>query len=388
MKKMEDFKHTFYLLELENLLCVKKISNSKDYNELIYHYISLQNHNIKSILNCFCPVLRLLLALVSLVYVTICFVVSLFKCINNTPPNIVKGRTYYLFFHRLFLQRLISSGLYDQSEFFINGGVIKDLSKYDLKDKIVVDYKKYITANDVCYALLMSYQTIWKYYYDYACYFPIYKVWEYYEAYRAMYKLLEGCEIVYCNQYDRWGMLFDRLSVVKTTQVQHGINYTKVFAKLMHVDVFYAINKKAGEELLDSTIGSHPVVKYMKPTIVLFDIPKNSKFSVLIVSHICVIEHEKKIFELIKNIGGFNVYVKKHPWLQDDTPYKGLQEKYGFIYITDYRFPRVDCVISYISTLAYEYEMFSIPVYMYNQDLKLDMNDLQLFLECVKDNVQ
>jgi hypothetical protein len=117
-------------------------------------------------------------------------------------------------------------------------------------------------------------------------------------------------------------------------------------------------------------VEGNPTLKFLKPTIRLTKC-SGSKKKVLIVS--CITFYDREV-EILKDLKGLDVevYLKAHPGLTNDACYRKIQKEYGFNYITENIFPKVDFVISYDSTLAYEYMAWNIPVYMYEPEEKYD----------------
>ena len=54
--------------------------------------------------------------------------------------------------------------------------------------------------------------------------------------------------------------------------------------------------------------------------------------------------------------------------------------------IEDKKFPKVDFVISYYSTLAYEYLAYDIPVYMYMTKEEFDAKEMMVRLKKCNEN--
>ena len=104
-----------------------------------------------------------------------------------------------------------------------------------------------------------------------------------------------------------------------------------------------------------------------------------SDFTVLIISNLAEIDKETIALQIFKDIKNVNILLKKHPTESIDG-YKSYQDKYGFTIVPDDCFPEANLVISYFSTLAYEYSAHRIPVYMYSECIDIFMMK-QLFYE-------
>ena len=207
--------------------------------------------------------------------------------------------------------------------------------------------------------------------------FPAYRLWELCIVAKGLEKISQTKDLFFSNQCDRWALLFDKLPSRSKTLLQHGIDldYGGKLVKLKHIDKFYAISNGSWQNSYKYLLDCKPNLHIMNPTIELTDVD-NSKFSILIVSHIIYFEIEKSIVEALKDLP-VQVYVKKHPTVKDDAVYRELQSKTGFNYITDSMFPKVDFVIAYESTLAYEYMNYDIPVYMYGSEKECSINELK-----------
>lgn len=181
-------------------------------------------------------------------------------------------------------------------------------------------------------------------------------------------------QIVYANMSDRWTCLFSHMEGMEKVLLQHGIigrGPSEIPRGLLgSVDRLYLISdvflpyfqhgmKHIGEiRKIQSAFAPVPCEK------------KVGTVSVLLVTNPSVdFQKEKNILErMLQYPERFDVYLKPHPRFPFDSYYE-LQKTYDFRLIEDKTFfPAVDAVVSYESTLAWEYESCNTPVYYYDHD--------------------
>ena len=198
---------------------------------------------------------------------------------------------------------------------------------------------------------------------------------------------LEDKEVVFSNQKDRWVILFDSLKFQKLTKLQHGTNILKGYRNInlssfykfvskhnsyalksyymiRNVDRLVCFTDKEKDHVLIGEFENYPsiieIIGYN------FRLKENKSLSVnnnsvlIIANPDIYIENEIEIIECF-NKAGFNIFIKNHP-LCSDNYYKELLDKCSIVYDT------IDCdiVISYYSTLGYEYESVGKKVYYYD----------------------
>lgn len=373
--------NNLYLRELDNALALGRHKTIRSYNKDVYKYLGIPKGVLSTILDICFPVVQFLIVVCSFLFVLSKFLLSEFKLLyNKTAEYKIEGENLFLFFLPLFYGRCKSAELFDDSKYWIPGGVI-DSNKYNLTGKVIINYKSVLNWRDYYKVLNLSLCTIKEYLIKYDCYYAIYKVWNYYETYIGLSKLSKDNNIYFSNQCDRWAIMFDAIPSRTKTLIQHGIaSHTIVCpAQLSHIDILYAISRHTSDDMFFSILNCKPELKYSKPTLALTEIPKK-RLTVLLVSHILYLEYEKRILKLLSN-KGVEIYLKKHPEVKNDRCYLDLKDQYGFYYITDAFFPKVDAVISYQSTLAYEYMMYDIPTYIYDQSAEINLDEIDEFLK-------
>ncbi|MRF60478.1 hypothetical protein [Citrobacter portucalensis] len=182
-------------------------------------------------------------------------------------------------------------------------------------------------------------------------------------------------EIVSSEHYDRWAVLIDVISGKKKnryTLVQHGSlkaldsNAYLAFQipyKLKHVGkivVFDELEYKFfSDKILDPSLTEIIEVEYSKPELSLSQVT-SSQLTLLFIGHsLCEKEQLRICSQINRKINNCTIYYKEHPKARASLEVRN----FNFNFITDDRFfPDVDIVISYPSTLAYQYEEKGIPV--------------------------
>lgn len=182
-------------------------------------------------------------------------------------------------------------------------------------------------------------------------------------------------KIVSSEHYDRWAVLIDIISGKRQnryTLVQHGslkaLDSSAYLAfqipyKLNHVGkivVFDEVEYKFfADKILDPNLAEIIEVEYSKPKLYLTEVTSN-QLKLLFIGHsLCEKEQLKICSQINKKINNCTIYYKEHPKARASLDVRD----FNFNFITDDRFfPVVDIVISYPSTLAYQYEEKGIPV--------------------------
>lgn len=173
--------------------------------------------------------------------------------------------------------------------------------------------------------------------------------------------------ICFANHYDRWAVLFDNLDVPEKTLIQHGILSEEITppTKLKTINRLYCYNQKEADVFFNNVISSRCDVNFIKLSLELFDIPRNGRTSVLFLSCLPItFEIERECMEKLQD---FDLILKPHPVFPIKV-YLDLRKNLNFNLIEDSTlFPKVDLVVSYKSTLAYEYQSSGIPVIFYEK---------------------
>lgn len=358
---------------------LKTGSSNIKFNHYMFRLMGIRNKLIILILDILSPFIYLFNIIFSCVYFTIRLLLSFVNYQDVRDDKQLDFDEIYLFFFNYFTDRCKSARLYDKSKYYIIMPSI-DTKFVNLPGKSIIDYRKYVEKCDSlfiyyrCFSTLLSY-IIW----DHSLCF-IHKAWEYYEMEVALKRIAKSSTMVFCNQSDKWALLFDSIPSDSKILLQHGVVSTwgKTPYRLKNIDIFYSMTRDTWKDAYEVILECNPRLVFMEPTIELFDTHAEG-FKVLIVADIVQLDTEKEILKLLSSNKNVIVYLKKHPALVNDQCYRDLQKEYCFNYITEKQFPKVDFVVSYYSTLAYEYLSYNIPVYIY-QD-KDDFNKDIMMLE-------
>lgn len=221
-------------------------------------------------------------------------------------------------------------------------------------------------------SVLLHFQVITSMGYD--KYFLSFKAYEWCLTDYALRHVALDVELVFSSICDRMSILYDNLPHRNKTLIQHG---TMHFVGNNGGSRYMTWNNELGFYVWNSLYKSSPSTVYcftpddkialsssvianspnyiyisygFKPTF------KPSKKSILIVGNIAVFEREESL--LLEHLQDLDIdlYLKGHP-VYSDNLYNAFRKKYRFHYIEalSSKYPDVDLVISYDSTLAFEY---------------------------------
>lgn len=383
---MRGHKNSLYLQGHDNIRFLTRTDDScRNTNHYMYKLIGIRKHVIISFLDILSPFLYILNVVFSLSYFVFKFLSGIVLYRRKPLIEVADIDTIYLFFFNHFIDRCKCANLYDRSRYYVLMPSI-DKKFVNIHEKTIIDYKAYLNSADSFSIFFRSLSCLSEYVLKERTHCLVHKAWEFYELQVALEKIAKNSSLVFCNQSDKWALLFDNINSKKKILMQHGVasKWGKTPYRLSHVDIFYSMTQSTWQDAYKTILDCQPELRFMQPTINLFDTCSDS-FNVLIISDIIQFEIEKRIVETLFEYKDLKIFVKKHPSLINDECYKSLQKEYDFTYITDNRFPKVDFVISYYSTLAYEYMAYDIPVYMYNDVNDFSMNGLLDSLNTVKD---
>lgn len=348
----------------DNLRFLTMTDNSIiSFNHYMYKLIGIKSSRIILLLDILTPIIYVLNVIVSFFFFFYKFISNIIQYKKNDHE--IQPGSIYLFFCNYFTDRCKSANLYTSSQFYvIMPGINHNF--VNIPEKTIIDYKSYLTKSDAFFIYFRCLKCLCQYVLLDHSHCLIHKSWEYYELEIALRKLCKDCDLYFCNQSDKWALLFDSIPSKSKTLLQHGLASTlgRVPYRLKNISKFYSITKSTWKDAYENIFDCNPELVIMDPTIELYQTNDN-KFRILIVADIIQLENEVNMLKNLSKFTCLEIYLKKHPSLQNDKCYRQLQSKYNFIYITEKKFPRVDFVISYYSTLAYEYMAYDIPVYMY-----------------------
>lgn len=220
--------------------------------------------------------------------------------------------------------------------------------------------------------------------FGYNIYFLSYKAFEWCITDYALRNIPENVELVYSYICDRFAIMIDKLPHQQKTLIQHG---TMHFGNKTVEIPYLEFHTERGFYIWNSLYKSSPSTVYCYTEIDEWAlsnsvIANKSKFihigygfvpafkpekkSVLIVSNYYIFaRREEYIIKQLQDLD-IEIYLKNHP-SHSNSLYNDMKSKYRFNFISglDTSLPAVDMLISYDSTLAYEYASIGIKVLYY-----------------------
>ena len=361
-----------YIDSIENAL--RNVPNALFFNTYILKRIGLPEWMIKGILSCQ-TLVYYVIWLLSFVVCSLDFLRETFRNVLNSKngKESLENEDVMLFFTHLFWSRSQASGIFERSKYWLLSPEIKS-NEFDLSSKVIIDYRQYSTLqkcwNAYTLSLAVLFQLLFK---KERLFIKMFGVYQYHFCQICMVDIVKNNNIYFSNQSDRWALMFDTIPSRKKVLLQHGIDSDQyeIPHKLKHIDIFYAISKSSWQNSYYSNLDCKPDLRFMNSTIQLEKM-ETSHFLILIISNLAEIKNEERALQYIKGLKNVDIYLKKHP-TESIECYKPYQMKYGFNFVQDNCFPKVDFVISYFSTLAYEYSAHDIPVYMYTNVVDLEI---------------
>ena len=213
---------------------------------------------------------------------------------------------------------------------------------------------------------------------------------------RAIRRIPYNVELLFANQKDIYAPLLDNLPHNKKSLIQHGTEIVMVNPnnigepyyrfieeggywvnnmpfKYKHLSQVYVFTKKELKALSKSILNTLPKITFVGYSLKGFNENLKGDKAILIVGYYDLFyERETKLIELLQN-KGIKIYLKNHPVFPDSV-YDGLLSLYDFKLLSGQRFPKVDYVFTYCSTLALEYEELGAKIIFYD---KMDDATLQ-----------
>lgn len=330
---------------------------------------------IRVIFNLFLPVVMFVMDLYLPIKYTLCSLLRNRKQLNADRVFLGHDRRLYTISKRI--------GLIKPDDIWLR--FLSDT--YDLPQTTrIVDVLDYVTVREIIKSSIQSFlihiRTIFTIGYNH--YFLSYKSFEWCMEDYAMRHIPIDTELVYSYICDRYAILIDKLPHKQKTLIQHGPMH---FGNKT-VDIpFYEFHPERGFYIWKGLYKSSPSIVYCftetdkwalsnsvlanKPQFVFMGYGfkpsfRPSKKSVLIVSNYYIFaDKEERIISQLQNLD-IEIYLKNHP-SHSDSLYDEMQSKYRFSFIRglDTELPAVDILISYDSTLAYEYASIGTKVLYY-----------------------
>lgn len=197
--------------------------------------------------------------------------------------------------------------------------------------------------------------------------------------------------IYFINQKDRWAYLEDHILCEQKTLIQHGSEVLNCSKEKVELCGLLTLKEGGSTQCLPYryrtltrviTLSSNEIAALMQsivdctPEFIVggynFETYPlgTDKYTVLIIAYSGIyLDTESKIIEGCQNLS-IELYVKNHPTQSNDYYYK-LLDKYKFHFLTEQKFPQVDLVVTYDSTLAHEYKSIGIEV-LYHTELSVE----------------
>lgn len=201
--------------------------------------------------------------------------------------------------------------------------------------------------------------------------FRTFNSFEFFLLYYVLRNISPDITLCFCNQMDRYAILFDHAPQNNRVLFQHGIEASTADwpVKFERTDTVYVLSMEETVNLFRAAFKVKPTHIYqLKPTIDLTNMSDDGNFKILIVGFpgYLLFEKESAIVKAFAQ-DGFTVYLKPHPGKEDMTTYLNLEKEYeNCKIILEKLFPDVDTVCSYRSTLAVEYQAHGKFVMMYD----------------------
>lgn len=359
---------SLYYLHFENIKKYLSRVQGKNQSVVFNRVPLLRNIHTKWIQNVVYRICTILEPFVSLIIVTaLLFPWCVMSVIKRRQPL---SDTLYIDNCPLLKGRTVSAGKYEES---IDWLYSFDVNKKDWdRTKRCHSLFEYVTILNVLQSYVLSVisilgaQTKLKFKFV----FRTFNSFEFFLTYYFLKNIPQETTICFCNQMDRWAILFDHSPQKNKVLFQHGIEMPTADwpVKFEHTDTVYVLSMEESELLFKAAFKVRPPnVFLLKPTIELTPMVGDKNFKVLIVGYPSYLRFEKEL-AIVKAFAkeGNSVYLKPHPGKEDMTTYLNLEKEFpNCKIILERMFPDVDVVVSYRSTLAVEYQALNKSVFMY-----------------------
>lgn len=224
---------------------------------------------------------------------------------------------------------------------------------------------------------------------------------------KAICRIPNNVELVFANQIDSFATLFWRLPHYNKTLVQHGseivlenplnigtdlYQYHKQYGfwsyklpvRYKDVTRVYCFTEKERIAMSSDVLNCDPEVYYVGYSLKQFNENLAGDKAILIVGYYSLFNKKEEELITFFQGSGIKIYLKNHPVFPSSV-YNQMRDKLVFELLDGPRFPKVDYVFSYGSTLALEYENLGARVILYNY---MDENKLRSTLEEVINSLQ
>lgn len=300
-----------------------------------------------------------------------------------------ESNSYYLSFLNKSLRSLINKARIEEHDsiWLVN----EETDFKDVENKCF--YYCLLDRNDLHKALVdaiyVTYKGVIRY--GYSVSFLGLEALDWFICYYACLHLPLNAKLFFCNHMDQHACLINALPHNSKILIQHGTLLIRhnayglgetyllklkgnpywtynVPCKYKNVVKVYSFSLYEYEALCHSIFLNRPdpiIVGYGLQTYAI----DNELPTVLIIGYYLKYgDNEMKMIKAIYNYN-INLIIKNHPSFYNTTSfYENLQKKYNFQLLNENKFPNADVVISYDSTLAFEYESIGAKVLFYDDN--------------------
>ncbi len=236
---------------------------------------------------------------------------------------------------------------------------------------------------------------------------PVLKAFRWFLYNNAIRMVSVDVELVFSNHKNSYATLFDYLPHTKKTLIQHGTEilmenpqnikfpyyrYNEQFAfwaqnlpfKYKKLTKLFCFSQKEKIALKMSVLNCEPETVIVGYSLKSFNENLEGDVAVLIIGYYSLYYEREQLLLSMLNNSGIKVYLKNHPNFSAGV-YSNFLNKYNFTLLDGPRFPKVNVVFSYGSTLALEYEALGTKIILYD---KLNREELDIVVKQVVANLK
>lgn len=281
----------------------------------------------------------------------------------------------------------------------------------DIKDKQYITAFNLISARDVLSAYVDAVSVVFYLFgrKGYRFSLPALKAYRWFLYNKAIRAVPLDVELFFSNHKNSFAVLFDNLPHYHKTLIQHGTEilmenpqniefpfyqYSEQYGfwsqnlpfKYKHISCQYCFTEKERVAMSMSIVNCKPETHIVGYSLKAFNENLDGESAILIIGYYSLFyEKEKRLLSILNNCG-IKVYLKNHPNFPPSV-YDEIVNKYNFTLLTGARFPKVDVVFTYSSTLALEYEDLGARIILYDkmedEELKVEVNRI---VDDIRDN--
>lgn len=279
----------------------------------------------------------------------------------------------------------------------------------DIKDKRYISVFNLISVSDVLSSYVDAVSVVFYLYgtKGYRFTLPSLKAYRWFIYNKAIRAVPLDVELFFSNHKNTFAVLFDNLPHHHKTLIQHGteiimenpnnINFPfyrydehygfwseNLPYKYKHLSCQYCFTEKERVAMSMSIVNCLPETHIVGYSLKNFNENLEGDSAILIIGYYSLFfEREKRLLSMLSNCG-IKVYLKNHP-IFPPSVYDKIINQYNFTLLNGPRFPKVDVVFTYSSTLALEYEDLGAKIILYD---KMDDEELKLEVKRVVDEIK